>query len=303
MFEFTDQLWHFVKKYFFPIVLLIVGLFITIVALKVDPETNMKQGEKVLYGGLCIIGMSIISGLYIIGLINRMVHMVMIGVLAVVSLGFMYMDYDSIASHLAMEEKKEKVEIAVKQRLTDIRDAQVAYRAKYNRFCPNFEELIEFIKHDEIPIPFKKGLPPDRPMTRAEADSLRIPQDQDPPETWTIEQTWILAQQPNCAADLKGFVRDTTYVAAMKHIFTNPGAKATRDYPFHVDSLAYIPFAKLQDGKRKTFIMKTDSIQNLQGAFISVFMCTDTMRFDPFTESLEPYMVGSLDQNTTNGNW
>lgn len=51
---------------------------------------------------------------------------------------------------LNFEEQRKDREVQVIERLKDIRTAQRAYRGKYQKFTPNFDELIAFIERDSI---------------------------------------------------------------------------------------------------------------------------------------------------------
>ncbi len=66
-------------------------------------------------------------------------------VLALVIIYLGYMLYSIIQEPIQFEKLKEKRYTQVQQRLEDIRDAQKAYRAEYNRFAKDFNTLIAFV--------------------------------------------------------------------------------------------------------------------------------------------------------------
>jgi hypothetical protein len=121
--------------------------------------------------------------------------------------------YRSISEPIYFEAEKQVHEEAVIKRLKDIRDAELAYKAVYNKFADNFDTLIAFVKTGQFPVVTKIGTAPD---------------------TLTEEK----------ALEMGLISRDTSYVAVKDSLF--PGS-----YP--VDSLSFIPMTsgarfKLQAG-------------------------------------------------------
>jgi len=61
-----------------------------------------------------------------------------------------YLLYESIMDPIRFNKEKDKRETAIKERLIDIRSAQVLYRSKYGRYTGSFDTLINFIKFDSL---------------------------------------------------------------------------------------------------------------------------------------------------------
>ncbi len=58
---------------------------------------------------------------------------------------------------IRFNKEKDIREAAVKEKLIDIRSAQVLYRSKYGRYTGSFDTLINFIKYDSLPVVFRRG--------------------------------------------------------------------------------------------------------------------------------------------------
>lgn len=71
-------------------------------------------------------------------------------VLGVIIIGLVYVIYDQIATPIRFDNELKERKAAVIERLKDIRAAQRAYKAKYQRFTGDFDTLANFILHDSL---------------------------------------------------------------------------------------------------------------------------------------------------------
>lgn len=78
---------------------------------------------------------------------------------AIIVLG--YLLWESINKPIRFNKEKDRREAATIQRLKDIRSAQVAFRAEYNRFTGDFDTLINFLKTDSFRVVKAIGSVPD----------------------------------------------------------------------------------------------------------------------------------------------
>ncbi|WP_459188627.1 hypothetical protein ACGE0T_00555 [Parabacteroides sp. APC149_11_2_Y6] len=83
---------------------------------------------------------------------------------AVLLLG--YMCYRSIMTPIEFNEEKDLRENAIKERLIDIRKAQIEYKNKYKVHAANFDELAKFLKDDKLPFLIKEGVLTDEQLEK-----------------------------------------------------------------------------------------------------------------------------------------
>ncbi|HKL39097.1 MAG TPA: hypothetical protein VJ894_00370 [Cryomorphaceae bacterium] len=255
--------------YLFPVLLIAMGLLLLIVS----------SGQTGLFklAGLGILIVGILGALYVKGIISKQIQLIVTIVVAIGVVVFAYMDYTVIQDELAFHREKEKVKTAVVQRLKDIRKAQLAYNKEYGKYANSFDSLIYFLKHDEISLIKRLGSLPDSLPTEEMAMEAGIIQTM--PEGMTdmevIEQGLI--------------VRDTIQVKVLGYIF-NDDDRDKRKTKFYVDSLPYVPYSDHR------FQMEAD-IVDISGAPTPVFQVKDPQ---PYAEQ---YMLGSLVDASTSGNW
>jgi hypothetical protein len=118
-----------------------------------------------------------------------------------------YMLVESIMEPIRFNKEKDRREEAIKQRLIDIRSAQVLYRSKYGRYTGSFDTLINFIKYDSLPVVFRMGALTDEMVSKGLTEREAISQ--------------------------KLIVRDTSFVAITDSVFSI-------GYP--IDSIRFVPF-------------------------------------------------------------
>jgi hypothetical protein len=119
---------------------------------------------------------------------------------AIVALG--YFIYQSIDEPIKFERNKKKRYNATIQRLKDIRTAELAYLAVNGQFTADWDSLINFVKHDSIPMVKAIGSVPDS-LTEAEAIKLGI------------------------------VSRDTSYIGTLDSLYADG---------YQIDSLPYVPY-------------------------------------------------------------
>lgn len=160
---------------------------------------------------------------------NTVVRILLI--VAIIVLG--YLLFDSIMNPIRFNTERDIREDAIKERLIDIRTAQVAYKSKYSRYTGNFDTLINFVKTDSFPLIYKEGSVTDEMIEdwgrRAEREALR-----------------------------RGLIiRDTSYTSVFDSIFAPE---------FSVDSLRYVPFC--DDAE---FLLASAKVQTGSKVMVEVF--------------------------------
>lgn len=281
----------FFRQYLFQIFLVTLGLYLIKVGYTPDEKANLPQNGWFKAGGFAVLGAGIVSTLYVAGIINKIIHNAfMYLVLPVGVVAFAYLDFRSINDEIKFRAMQKEIQREIKQRLRDIRDAQVEFKNKYGKYAADFAELKKFILTDKTITVKKIGDIPDK-ITQEMLDSLGL--EQAPDKGLTEVQAWILSKK----GVIKGFARDTTYQSVMELLFTNEKARATRSadskYAFNIDSLDIVPFT----GGKGKFQMKTDFLtkNNMQ---VPVFLVMELE-----TINKDTLLVGSLTEASTSGNW
>ena len=78
----------------------------------------------------------------------------------------------SIQAPINFNEEKSMREAQVVQRLKDIRDVEIQYKQANNKYCSNFDTLIDFCSNYEIPIVMMIPDPEDTTFTKTINDTL-----------------------------------------------------------------------------------------------------------------------------------
>ena len=142
-----------------------------------------------------------------------------------------YVCVESIMGPIRFSEVKETREKAIIARLVDIRKAQIEYKNQKGVHAANFDELITFLKTENLPFIIKEGVLTDEQL-----------------------QSGLTEKE----AVKKGIIkRDTFWVNAKDTIFG-------RNY--NVDSLGFVPMTK-----GAMFKMDTASLSSASGYTIRVF--------------------------------
>lgn len=92
-------------------------------------------------------------------------------VLGIIVLLLAYMLYNSVASRVKFYDQLEKRKKAVIEKLTKLRDVQIAYKNAKKQFAGSCEALMDFILHDSIPLIKIDGTVPD---TLTEEKALKL---------------------------------------------------------------------------------------------------------------------------------
>ncbi|MEX2595883.1 MAG: hypothetical protein WEC59_03055 [Salibacteraceae bacterium] len=193
------------KKFLFPAVLTIIGIFLIIYGYATE------QNGAFLFGAFGVFLAGAISVVSTVVQLSKTIRLGIIAVLVILVGSLAYADYVSIKVPIEFQKEKKRRYVHVVQRLKDIRTAEIGYKAKYQKYTSNLDSLVHFVKHDSIAFIKAFGNVPDT-MTQEEAIK-------------------------------KGIVtRDTNYVAVKDSLF---GGKAAlnRVHKFHPDSMIYVPFS------------------------------------------------------------
>jgi hypothetical protein len=224
------------KKIWFPVLLTLSGIIVILNGISTEQNGAFMLGAfALLVAGV----VSLIASMSQLSKMLRLAFSIGLGVLIIV---LAYADYQSIKVPIDFQNEKEARYEHVVQRLKDIRTAELAYKAKYQRYTGSMDSLVNFINSDSLYVIKAFGEVPDGMTEENAIDS--------------------------------GFVtRDTLQVSVYDSLF---GERHTDDrlHSFDVDSLPFVPFTR--DGK---FELEANMIER-SGAKVPVFRAKDGAPFD-----------------------
>lgn len=143
---------------------------------------------------------------------------------------------------------------AVKQRLIDIRTAQVAYRESKGEYTASFDSLINFVKNGQVALLEKRGELTEEQMESGmtEAKAMKIIKGGNEAE---IKKAGLW----DAANNRPQLLRDSIFVPVVENRFNNRAR-------FSPDSLVFVPY-----GEGAKFEMATDTLSTSSGFSINVF--------------------------------
>ena len=163
-------------------------------------------------------------------------------VLVLAILALTYFLYESIAEPIRFNKEKKRRYEHVIQRLKDIRTCQIAYKDVYGDYTDSFDTLINFVRHDSLPLIRAIGDVPDT-LTEAKAVEMGI------------------------------VIRDTIKINVYDSLIRMEDVALGNKYP--LDSLRRVPFANAD------FKLGKGEIETGSKVKVKVFEAVDTAPFDP----------------------
>lgn len=271
-----DQIKLFIGRVIIPAVMIGFGLYLSYVGLVPrtieDSEGNVYeivQDWTFILGGLLTLAVGVLALLASFNMVRRKVMMVAGMIAAPLMVLVLYLDFASIKNTVDTIEFKKQVRGEMALRITDIKDAQAAYKTVHGKYCDNVDELVKFVKTGKVPQPVSFGNIPERTITPIENDSLypgenrAIDNYMSEMEAWRLSKIAqsltpeqldeIHAADPNSFdKKIQEFRRDTVFVPVIEKYFsgnkyldkrqTLMGALNFRsEFDFHPDSLVVIP--------------------------------------------------------------
>ncbi len=180
---------------------------------------------------------------------------VLVKVILVAAIGLLvFLCLKSIQGPIDFNKQSQIRNEAVKQRLIDIRTAQVAYRESKGAYTASFDSLINFVKYGKVALLQKRGELTEEQMENGmtEAKAMSIIR-QNNIATIKKEGLW---DEKNNRPQLQ---RDSIFVPVIENRFSN-----RRN--FTADSLIFVPY-----GEGAKFEMATDTLSTSSGFAINVF--------------------------------
>ena len=295
-----EQIGVLSKKFMFPVMLIVVGILLIISGKSVDPATGISQTGDFVLGAYAILGAGVISLLYMMEVINKIVNLVLLLVLFVITGVFAVKSYNSIQITIDQRNAKEAWDVNTIQALSDIRDVQMAYKKHKGFFAPDYAELKRFLKEEKVMDRIIEGDIEDRRLTLEEGKILgyKMPQDEDKYAEIDEEEAVLLNM----------ITIDTIYYPIMEVMFTGEQAikkNEGRLYDFTIEEMGALPKEHLpiiEDyDYNLEYPMYTDTLR-VDDDLISHLYIYDPKPYDPFVKR-DTLSIGSKTETKTNGSW
>ncbi|MCS6979416.1 MAG: 7TM-DISM domain-containing protein [Flavobacteriales bacterium] len=251
----------FLSKYLFPVVLGLFGLLMLVLALR----PGRQQTPLFLLASLILVISSVIMILLSMGKIPSRTASILMVVFTVGALFLAYSNYHTIQNDIQYEKEWRYRYEMVKRRLEKIREAQLAYKEVKGEYCKNFEDLIHFLRTENVRIVLKIG---------DDEDTLAM-----------------------LSKDKNRWRRDTVWQPVLGSKFQ------PANYP--LDSLRYVPFGDTARFiMQAAFIGADEERMPVFEAYtpFKTFLSDLASKYDKMVPD-SVIRVGSLVEPTTNGNW
>jgi hypothetical protein len=291
---------YFLLKLSFPLVVSLFGILMISFSITKEPIAGQTQTEWFLYGAIVILVIGIATTLYMLEMINKIIHFVVMGLSLIICVALWAMSVNSVSRTQAELIKYDNTRKAVIQGLSDIRDIQVAYKKKTGKYTDSFDTLRKFLLEEKtyktvriFPIDSIQSIP-DRKPTLEEAALLGY----DPIK----DEAKILDGIDEKEAIILGFLEiDTLWFPVLENLFTGKeAAKRKREYVFNIDEFEYVPM----NPEKIKFVMKVAEIDSVTNYFMAIDpKPLKPLGYKPDQPHPDTLKVGSLTENSTTGSW
>jgi len=295
------KLLFLVRSHSFSIILLAAGLAWTIMYIKsvaASTETaDLSQPVEMLFAGLALIVSGVLAMPAVLDRIpqNAYKFLLVFGVAAAAY--FFFASTNSVLDEERFQMDQKVINAVTIQRLTDIRDAELAYREVKGEFTDSFDTLMAFIQAPLVPLNFSIGSFHDTlPESQSYEQGFVIKRSDVPGVA--AEYGWSeQAMLDSITADVIGYkVRDTLYTSFFAENFA-PEKRTDKKLPLiSLDSLTFSPMT----GER--FRIDTTYV-NQSGLRVSAIKVQDPTPFGKPNVKKDTLRFGSLDEAHTDGNW
>jgi hypothetical protein len=300
------------KKLLFPIMIAVAGLALLIVGLQIDEIANERQSSWFLYGSFAILAAGLISILYVIEVINRVVHLSLLMILLVSCIIMAVLSYSSLMRTIEMNAKYEKYVKQNVQKLKDIKKVQEEYKTKYARYPSSLDSLEYFLLNESIiktvPVyPYKDSVPavtsiPDRQPNDIEIARLGYDRLND------ADLDKIMDGIDEDEAILLGYLKiDTIYTPVYDNIFEKEKKKnESRVYPFDYTKFldVYVDEDDKNGPRRFAYRFKSTRIDSV--TVDTKFKVLDPTPYHHVKGDLQPrdtLYMGDMNRGGTTGSW
>ena len=290
-----------VRSHSFSLILLVAGIawttmYIRSVLASTD-TADLSQPTEMLFAGLALILSAVLAMPAVLDRIPQKAYRVLMAAGVIGAAYFFMASTNSVLDEEQFLADQKAVNAITIQRLTDIRDAQLAYKDVHGEFTDSFDTLLAFINAPLVPLNFSIG---------SFHDTL--------PEAMCYEEGYVIrrADVPGVAAEL-GWdeqslldsitadavaykVRDTLYTSFFAENFAEEKRTDKKLPQVDLDSLTFSPTS----GER--FMIDTTYV-NQSGLRVSAIKVQDPTPFGRANVKKDTLRFGSLVEAHTDGNW
>ena len=290
-----------VRSHSFSLILLAAGFAWTLMYIRsvmASTETaDLSQPTDMLFAGLALLVSGVLAMPAVLEKIPQSAYRVML-VLGIGSAAYFFVaSTNSVLDEEQFLKDQAAMNAVTIQRLTDIRDAQLAYKEVNGEFTDSFDTLFAFINAPLVPLNFSIG---------SFHDTL--------PEAQCYEQGFVIKRSDvagiaadmgwdeqslldSITADAVAYkVRDTLYTSFFAENFTAEERADKKLPPVNLDSLSFSPTS----GER--FLIDT-TYANQSGLRVSAIKVQDPTPFGRANVKKDTLRFGSLVEAHTDGNW
>jgi hypothetical protein len=295
------KLLFLVRSHSFSIILLAAGLAWTIMYIKsvaASTETaDLSQPVEMLFAGLALIVSGVLAMPAVLDRIPQNAYklLLLFGVSAAAY--FFFASTNSVLDEERFQMDQKVINAVTIQRLTDIRDAEVAYRDVKGEFTDSFDTLLAFIQAPLVPLNFSIGSFHDTlPESQSYEEGFVIKRSDVP--GIAAEFGWSeQAMLDSITADALSYkVRDTLYTSFYAENFADQKRIAKKLPLMALDSLTFSPMTGERFRIDTTFV-------NQSGLRVSAIKVQDPTPFGKPNVKKDTLRFGSLDEAHTDGNW
>ena len=258
---------------------------------------DLSQPVEMLFAGLALIVSGVLAMPAVLDRIpqNAYKFLLVFGVAAAAY--FFFASTNSVLDEERFQMDQKVINAVTIQRLTDIRDAELAYREVKGEFTDSFDTLMAFIQAPLVPLNFSIGSFHDTlPESQSYEQGFVIKRSDVPGVA--AEYGWSeQAMLDSITADVIGYkVRDTLYTSFFAENFA-PEKRTDKKLPLiSLDSLTFSHMT----GER--FRIDTTYV-NQSGLRVSAIKVQDPTPFGKPNVKKDTLRFGSLDEAHTDGNW
>ena len=149
-----DNIKYNIGRFLLPALFLVAGIYLMVVATSTVKVTlhNGKIGEVTqspvfLYASLVFIIGSVVWILYISGFIKKMIGLGLMVVMLGLGVYVLYYNYKTVNRHVADKKAYERQDLEIRQRMSDIKLAQQAYKEVNGFYTNSTDDLVDFVKN------------------------------------------------------------------------------------------------------------------------------------------------------------
>lgn len=296
-----QRLLFFVRSHSFSLILLSAGLAWTTMYIRSvmasTATADLSQPTDMLFAGLALMISGVLAMPAVLEKIPQKAYRVML-VIGVASGAYFFMaSTNSVLDEEQFLKDQAAMNAVTIQRLTDIRDAELAYKEVNGAFTDSFDTLFAFINAPLVPLNFSIGSFHD---TLPEAQSYE--------EGFVIKRSAVAGIAADMGwdeqtlldsitADAVAYkVRDTLFTSFFAENFTDEKRADKKLPPVNLDSLSFSP----SSGER--FLIDTTYV-NQSGLQVSAIKVQDPTPFGRSNVKKDTLRFGSLVEAHTDGNW